>query len=233
MSNYRIHNGEASGNFHVVVTLDQGWNLLPLDFIAESSGRYWSNYDIRDTTCSQDIFQNVWYYSPVRKEYYHLPAIDDWIYPKTRENEILMTEFSNKYYHIYSGSGWIYTPEPCSLAGDDGTSLYSQSYGDQTQDKEYRSEELVLKAGWNFISPDFNMYTLQKNFWEMLVPCGVDKAYGWHSDTQEWENIIPEANQASDILQTTNIFETVLVKTRNDCNLLDFSNSDGSPPSLP
>ena len=236
---YEINNGYVENMDHVVVSLDKGWNLLPLKFIMETSGRYWSNYREGETSCEQDIFQNVWYYSPVARKYYPIPVIDDWGAPKTRENNFLLQEFRNKYYSIYAGSAWIYTPEACSLAGDSGTSLWSESYGDSEQEKSYRREELVMKAGWNFFAPDYGMYALQKNPWQLLESCGVEKAHGWHSDTQEWENIINEVRGAMsqgdyDAIQTTNIFETVLVKTSQDCNLLDFESQSGSqPPELP
>lgn len=69
----------------------------------ESSGVYWSNFK-EGQTCEQDIFQNVWCYSPVIGNYYHIPLIDDWGAPKTRNNDVLLNEFKAKYYHVYAGS---------------------------------------------------------------------------------------------------------------------------------
>ena len=233
---YPIHNGRVENSEHVTITVYKGWNILPLKFIMEASGRYWANHK-EGQTCDQDIFRNVHYYSPAAREYYHIPVIDDWGAPLSRDNNFLLNEFRAKYYHIYAGSAWIYSPSRCILEGDSGVSLISDSYSNQGYG--YTKDELILKAGWNFIPLNLRMYVFERNMYELLQECSPSRFFGWHSRLQEWEDLTDEIREIQsteeyDTPRTTNIFETIVVKTDRDCYFADFDESSGSsPPPLP
>ncbi len=217
---------------HVTYDIGKGWNLVPLKFIMESAGRYWSNFK-EGRTCEQDIFQNVWYYSPVRGSYYHIPAIDDWGAPKTRNNDVLLNEFKAKYYHIYAGSAWIYSPKNCILEGDDGTQLISGSYGNAEQEKVYQYKELILKAGWNFVPVDMKMVAYEKSLKDLFNSCSAQKFYKYDRSGNKWVEITAEV-MSGNKLQINQIFETILVKTTQDCNFADYdASSSTAPPGIP
>jgi|SRR3989344_8040977 len=198
----------------------------------ESSGRYWSNFK-EGQTCGQDIFQNVWYYSPIRGSYYHIPEIDDWGAPKTRNNDVLLNEFKSKYYHIYAGSAWIYSPKNCILEGDDGTQLVSGSYGNFEQEKVYQYKELVLKAGWNFVPIDVSMVAYEKSLKDLFNSCGAQKFYKYDKANNNWVDITAEISSGNKLVPS-DIFTTYLVKTTINCNFADYKASSGStPPAIP
>lgn len=223
---------------HVTINLQNGWNMIPLKFVGEASGRYWSNFK-EGQTCNMDVFQNVWYYSPVRGEYYHIPVIDDWRYPSSRNNNILLTEFQNKYYHIYSGSGWVYSEEDCILEGDDGINLISKSYGGDTG-VGYNYKELILKAGWNFVPADFYWSALERSFADVFNGCEIEKINRWDSQNQKWlytaeqMNTLPAGWQEK--ISPSKVFTTFVIKTKKDCTLAQnvIDGSTGSaPPTIP
>lgn len=222
--------GSVNGD-QVNLNLKQGWNLLPLKFIAEAGGRYWSNYENGATTCEQEIFQNVWYYSPEFGDYYHVPVdkdeqlanIDDWRSPKTRGNDFLLGEFQNKFYNVYAGSAWIYSEKPCSLRGDDGIGLLSKEQVSEEQGKSYKYDELTLKAGWNFIPVDMLMSATEVSFGEIFARCNIIKYNVWDNANQDW--IIPKENMQdlnqfnNEIPNKKNVFDTMVLKIGSDCKL--------------
>src|SRR3989344_3893048 len=220
---------------HVIYNLGKGWNLVPLKFLMESKGRY-SSYQKEGKTCDSDVFDNVWYYSPAKGSYYHMPALDDWSYPKTRNNDFLLNEFKQKYYHIHAGSAWAYTPEDCSLEGEDGTQLISENYGNAEQEKNYNYKELVLKAGWNFVPVDYKMVAYEKSLVGLFSKCEPEKFYKYDKHNNKWVNLTEAskaASASSSKLFPLDIFDTILVKTKKDCNFADYSMSSISvPPSL-
>lgn len=223
---------ESPPGGHVTYNIGKGWNLVPLKFLAEASGRFWGNFK-EGKTCEQNIFQNVWYYSPIRGGYYHIPVMDDWIAPKTRNNEVLLKEFKAKYYHIYSGSAWVYSSENCILEGDDGTSLVSGNYGDAEQEKGYRHTELVLKAGWNFVPVDIRMVAYEKSLKDLFDSCSPQKFYKYDKAKNKWMDITSQINLGNKLVPG-NIFETYLVKITNDCNFADYEvTSSSNPPAVP
>ena len=233
-SNNRGRTTEKAGN-HVIYNLGKGWNLVPLKFLMEASGRYNSYYK-EGQTCDQDVFQNIWYYSPVRADYYQLPTINDWGSPKTRGNDVLLKEFQQKYYHIYAGSAWAYTPESCSIEGDSGTQLLYGNYSNDQQEIGYSHKELILKAGWNFVPINMKMVGYEKSLVELLSPCGLEKAYTYDQLNNKWiDSTAAAKNQSgSSTLFVSDLFETILVKTSVDCNFADFEDSSlSSPPALP
>ena len=216
---------------HVTVNLKEGWNLLPLKFVAEAAGRYWANYE-EGVTCNQEVFQHVWFYSPLTKNYYHFPTdeddpletIDDWRYPKTRGNDFLLNEFQNKYYHIYAGSAWIYSENNCILEGDDGVGLVALHSSNETQDISYDYEDLVLKKGWNLIPIDFLMVSTGKSFGDIFEPCDVIKFNIWDNMNQEWQiskeeetEMLPAFKNESPTIG--DIFKTLAIKTNSDCRI--------------
>jgi len=224
---------------HITINVQKGWNILPLKFIAEASGRYWGNFK-EGQTCEQDIFQNVWYYSPVSGGYYHLPNIDDWRFPVSRNNNVLLTEFQNKYYHIYAGSGWIYSSKACILEGDEGVGLISMNYGGETG-VGYNYNELNMKAGWNFIPVDYLWSGQEMSLREVFSDCGMEKLNIWDSQNQKWTYDSAQMNNISyfaldEKIAPSMVFKTLLVKTGKDCylakNVIDGA-SQGNPPSLP
>ena len=228
-SDNRGSTNEASHG-HVIYNINKGWNIVPLKFMMEASGRYNAN-EKEGQTCNRDIFQNVWYYSPVIKDYYHIPVIDDWGAPKTRNNNILLNEFKAKYYHIYAGSAWVYSLKNCILEGDDGTQLVSGSYGDEQQEKGYTHKELVLKAGWNFVPVDMRMAAYEKSLKELFDNCGATKFLVYDKNGNRWQDISASVNNKIPI---SDIFKTIVVKTTQDCNFADYeASSSTAPPSLP
>ncbi|MEK6894921.1 MAG: hypothetical protein AABX48_00180 [Nanoarchaeota archaeon] len=227
--NFNDNFGGVSGD-HVTIHLKQGWNLLPLAFIADAGGRYWGNYK-EGSTCSQDVFQNVWFYSPEFGDYYHIPVdkgeqlanIDDWRYPKTRGNDFLLNEFKNKYYHIYAGSAWVYSEKGCTLEGDEGIKLTSSQVGDEEQERSYKYDELVLRKGWNFIPVDMLMVASEASFSQIFEGCNVIKYNAWNNEKQDWV-VLKEDMQSLDRFNSEtpdkeNIFSTLVIKTDSDCNL--------------
>ncbi len=228
----------ADDHGHVIMTINKGWNLLPLRFIMDASGRYWGNYK-EGQTCNQDVFQSVWYYSPASRDYYHIPVIDDWGAPGSRNNDFLLNEFLAKYYHIHAGSAWLYSPDMCILETDSGVELIFESFHDGDRSHYFKKEELILKSGWNFIPMNMRMYVFERNPYELLQDCSPSKFYGWNSRIQKWEALTDEIMEVIrtgeyDTPQTSNIFETILVKTNRDCYFADFDQTSGSaPPAIP
>jgi len=225
---------EEAGGGHVTYNLGEGWNLVPLKFLREASGRYHS-YSQKGQACEQDIFQNVWYYSPVRKSYYQIPVMADWGAPRTRGNNVLLEEFRRKYYHIYGGSGWVYTSKNCSIEGDSGTQLISENYSDDQQGIGYNYKELVMKAGWNFVPVDLHMVIHEKSIVELFSACSPEKFYKYNKVSNEWLDLTDAAKADSgSTLFVGDIFDTMLVKTRRDCNFADYRTSPiSAPPALP
>ncbi len=221
--------GTVNGD-HVTVNLKQGWNLLPLAFIADAGARYWGNYK-EGSTCSQDVFQNVWFYSPEFRDYYHIPVdkgeqlsnIDDWVYPKTRGNNFLLNEFKNKYYHIYAGSAWIYSEGNCILEGDNGITLIYDQFNNDEQETSYKHDELVLRKGWNFIPVDMLMVASEVPFSQIFEGCNVIKYNVWDNEKQDWTVLEEDMQNLDGFNNETpdkeNIFSTFVIKTDSDCNL--------------
>jgi hypothetical protein len=222
--------GSVDGD-DVTLNLKQGWNLLPLKFIAESGGRYWDNYENGKTTCEQEIFQNVWYYSPEFGDYYHVPVdkgeqlanIDDWRYPKTRGNDFLLGEFQNKFYHVYAGSAWIHSEKACSLSADSGVGLLSKEQVSEEQGKSYKFDELTLRSGWNFIPVDMLMSATEKPFGEIFAGCDILKYNVWDNQNQDWiiakENMQDLEQFNNEVLNRENVFDTMVIKVGSDCKL--------------
>jgi hypothetical protein len=230
-SDDRGSTNEASHG-HVTYNLVEGWNLVPLAFMYESSGRYWANHK-EGRSCSQDIFQNVWYYSPVLKDYYHIPVMDDWASPVSRNNDLLLNEFKGKYYHVFSGSGWVYSPSDCILEGDSGTQLFADSYGSSELRPGYNKKELVLKSGWNFVPLDMHMAVYEKSLKELFASCQATRFYTYDPKSRKWVDASPEVSAGKKI-PFADIFKTYVVKTSRDCNFADFSEaSKSAPPTLP
>ncbi|MBS3090855.1 hypothetical protein J4217_00210 [Candidatus Pacearchaeota archaeon] len=242
-TNLQLGNNQGiveSPNGHVTINVVKGWNVLPLKFISEASGRYWGNYK-EGQTCSQDVFQNVWYYSPERASYYHIPVIDDWSAPKTRDNAFLLGELQGKYYHVFAGSAWMYSPKNCTLEGDNGVDLVSRSYGSEDQDISYSYGDLILKAGWNFVPVDYLWSAMDKSFAEVFAGCNVEKFNIWDSQKQKWlfsisQNVTSASFAWNEEIAPPMIFTTLVVKTGNDCalakNVID-GQTDSNPPALP
>jgi hypothetical protein len=214
---------------HVTMNLKKGWNLLPLKFMYEASGRYWSNK--KENTCEQDVFQSIYVYSPVKKQYTKLPVIDDWGAPKSRNNQYLLEEFAGKYYHIFAGSGWIYTPKDCILEGDDGATLIAGSYGSEGQDNSYTYDELVMKAGWNYIPVDYYWSLASRTFADVFDSCGVQKYYLWDNQNQSWIAASQQGFAWNEKVSPLMTFTTILVKTSKDCKVA--KNVKDGPSSLP
>ena len=219
---------------HVTMNLKKGWNLLPLKFISDASGRYWSNK--KENTCEQDVFLNIYVYSPVKKQYTKLLVIDDWKSPKSRNNEFLLGEFAGKYFHIYAGSAWLYAPKECTLEGDDGVGLISKSYGSEGEGKSYSYEQLVLKSGWNFIPVDYYWPAAERSFADIFDSCGVEKYYLWDNQKQSWIAASQQESGWNEKISPLMTFTTILVKTSKDCsiakNIIDGP-SGSVPPPIP
>lgn len=221
---------DAFSSGHVTYAIGKGWNLVPLAFIQEAAGRYWSNHK-EGQSCNQDIFQNVWYYSSTTNDYYHLPYIDDWGSPVTRNNAFLLNDFRAKYYSIYAGSGWIYSPENCILEGDSGGELISDSYGGQAGGYQYK--ELTLKAGWNFVPIEPRMVYYEKTWKGVLEACGGDRIYHYDQPKNKWIDLTKNTEVLDRKFMPGDIFNTYLIKTTRDCALAEYSSSGSAPPSLP
>ncbi len=215
---------------HVTMNLKAGWNLLPLEFIMEASGRYWSNKD--DLTCSQDVFHTVWVYSPVEKKYTLLPRIDDWGAPVSRNNVYLQREFAGKYFHIFDGSGWIFTPNDCTLEGDSGVGIVAKSFGMVDQGIEGTYEELVMKAGWNYIPIDYYWPAMEHTFGTVFSGCNVEKYYLWDNAGQRWIPAYQEGFGWNEQISPLMTFTTLLVKSNTDCRLAK-NIIDGPPGAVP
>ena len=231
--------GSVTNNMHVTINVQKGWNVLPLGFIADAKSRYWGNYK-EGQTCDMAVFDNVWMYSPVAKNYYHIPVMDDWVYPKSRENNFLLNEFRNKYYHVYSGGAWLYSSENCILEGDNGIELTTGGlYDNSMEDKRYKYDELVLKAGWNFVPIQMAMVAYEKPLKDIFEGCGVERYNIWDNRDQKWLLNSQEMGQLLGFDQKVEpavIFKTLVVKTSRDCYLgtnMFSQTSSSTPPAIP
>lgn len=217
------------GISEVSLNLKQGWNLLPLEFIGDAAGRYWAFNREGKTTCNQDIFYNVWYYSPELNDYYHVPIandsegqinIRDWQSPKSRGNTFLTNEFQKKYYHIFYGSAWIYSEEDCALTTSMDVDFFTISGGKDGIDFTY--DELTLKKGWNLIPVGGMMSVVGLSFAEIFRGCDVQKVNAWDNEHQKW---LASEKEMTDFLSNFNkevpnlerIFSTIAIKTGTDC----------------
>ena len=146
---------------------------------------------------------------------------------------MLLNEFKAKYYHIYGGSAWIYSPENCIFGGSDGVELISENYGNTEQEKSYNYKELVLKAGWNFVPVDMKMVAYQKSLKDLFSSCGAQRFYKYDKANNQWIDAASESN-SGDKLMPDDIFTTYLVKTTTDCNFAYYEPSSSSgPPAMP
>lgn len=229
--------GTATSHDHIEIRLDKGWNLVPIKYLAEASGRYHANYE-EGISCDQDILQNVWYYSPAKNDYILLENIDDWRFPVGRDKPEVLSEFKAQYYHAYAGSAWIRAPGPCTLAGDSGPSLISEHFSSM-DGYGYSREELILKAGWNFIPLTMRMAVFEHAFAEAIASCDPQRIFYWDSSTQSWIDMtgdhlsaIAQENYA-DTVGFGDVGATMVVKTGIDCHLAAFEPASQAPPSLP
>jgi len=231
------------GVSEVSLNLKQGWNLLPLEFIADSAGRYWTFNREGKTTCNQDIFYNVWYYSPELNDYYHIPAvndsegqinINDWRSPKTNNNALLLNEFQKKYYHVFYGSAWIYSEEDCALTTSMDVDFFTINGGKDGIDFTY--DELTLKKGWNLIPVGGMMSVTNLSFGEIFKGCDVQRVNVWDNEHQKWlaseEEMTDLSNFNKEVPNLGSIFSTIAIKTGSDCkpakNIYDIARGIGN-----
>lgn len=216
--------GNVTNSNDIKINLVEGWNLLPLEFIANANGEYHGNYK-KGKTCNQDVFQNIWMYSPVSKDYYHIPVFDDWQYPKTRNNNFLLNEFKSNYFHIFAGSGWVYSNKKCILETSyHGVKLLRSNYNDEAQGKMSSYKKLILKTGWNLVPIDRLMVISETSLDKIFDGCGVQKYNLWDNKNQKWILSTEEMNKLigfNEKININDIFKTVLIKTSSDCYLGD------------
>lgn len=224
---------------HVTLNVKQGWNIIPLRFLSSASGRYWSFK--KDTTCDQELFKNIYVYSPVVKQYSLVPVIDDWNYPKSRNNNFLLGEFQAKYYHAFAGAAWVYSPKACVIEADHGAKLLAMNGGSDPEGISYNYKDLKLKAGWNFVPVDYTMSALERTPKDIFDGCGVEKFNLWDAQNQQWVHTTSQHPESTDFawdepIAPGFIFSTFVIKTTKDCNLAKnvFDGPSGStPPTIP
>ena len=197
----------------VRINIKQGWNLLPISFLASASGQ-----NHRENACNQDIFYNVWIYSALDKKYYNIPTnenedyeLRNWISPKNQNDEFLLNEFNSKSYSVFAGSAWIYSEENCVLESQSGTELIL-GHGEINT---INNRDFVLKAGWNLIPIDKYMVFSEAPVSEFFNGCGVEDYVFWDNENQEW---ISNKNEFNFNVFPDDIFKTFAVKTKTDCN---------------
>jgi hypothetical protein len=250
-SNNPIHLEWAPPNppGNTVVTVHQGWNLVPLPLLYGISGRYWSTFRAGQTTCDQDVARDVWMWSPVQNKYINF-VMDDWGAPAERDNQALVNEYNSKSFSVFFGSGWIYSNKDCVMTHD--------NTGSPNMAAQYRAcpdiintpepilcydqyTDLTLKKGWNFVAVDFWM-AYNKTFSYAFGNCQISQVNAWDPVTQNW--VVTSAAQMtttaqqlkdSDNVMTIDDFymRTWLMKVDNDCKISMTGSTAGGPPPIP
>ena len=224
------------------INIYRGWNLIPTAVMYNAYGRYNSLFEEGQNICSMNtIGQDVWYYSPLTKGYNQIGTIEDWQWPDSRNNILFQNEFKAKHYSDWGGSTWLYSRENCLLKSDVGGSLVSLSYGSPGNTKYYNTNELTLKKGWNFVAISQSMTYYGRTLEEIFDGCGAVKFNMWNSQTQDWEYNPTKVFDTSDSAVTTplgdsQVFSTIVIKTTNDCKIMENVANGGSssaPPVLP
>jgi len=221
------------------INISKGWNLLPISLISNAYGRY-NGLEGQNRCSMNTIGQNIYYHSPLQNKYLKIEAMDDYSWPDERNNVGLQNEFKAQHYSIWGGSAWVYSKTDCIVKSDVGGGV-SSAYGSPGSTKYYNTNGLTLKSGWNFVSINASMTYYERTLAEIFDGCGAVKFNMWDAKAQNWKYNPTKIFDTSDSVVTTpldesQIFSTIVIKTTQDCQIMEnvaTGGSSSSPPTLP